>query len=117
MSPPEEFENNYLLSDGYRSTSYSLTHKFCGGAGNSLLEALEGQEKNDIGYRSGYFDGYVNGVADFSGNVLWCPPQNVKAGQLSKIVANYLRAHPERLHKGAETLVIEALSGPFPCKR
>ena len=85
--------------------------------GNSLLEALEGQEKNDIGYRSGYFDGYVNGVADFSGNVLWCPPQNVKAGQLSKIVANYLRAHPERLHKGAETLVIEALSGPFPCKR
>lgn len=85
--------------------------------GNSLLKALEGQDKDDLGYRSGYFDGYVKGVADLSVDVFWCPPHNVKGGQLPKIAAIYLRAHPESLHKGADTLVVEALKEPFPCEK
>jgi hypothetical protein len=85
--------------------------------GNKLMEALEGQEKNDTSYRSGYFDGYVQGVADASVGMLWCSPPNVKAGQLSKIVAKYLRAHPELLHNGAEKLVINALQEAFPCNK
>ncbi|WP_413479705.1 Rap1a/Tai family immunity protein [Vibrio hibernica] len=85
--------------------------------GHSLLKALEGQENDDIGYRSGYFDGYVAGVSDLSVDILWCPPQNVNQGQISKIVANYLKAHPESLHKNADLLVVDALKSPFPCKK
>ena len=84
--------------------------------GNSLIKALEGKKINDLGYRSGYFDGYVTGVSDLSINFLWCPPPGVSGGQLPKIVANYLEAHPERLHEGAGTLVVEAIKIPFPCK-
>ena len=40
VSPLEEWENNRLLSACYRSTSYSLTHKFCGGAEVPLGLAL-----------------------------------------------------------------------------
>jgi hypothetical protein len=85
--------------------------------GHSLLKALEGKEKDDLSYRSGFFDGYVVGVADISANILWCPPKNVSRGQISKIVASYLKSHPEKLHMAANSLVIDALKLPFPCKK
>ncbi len=85
--------------------------------GNRLLEALEGQKKDDISYRSGYFDGYVKGVADLSIDILWCPPRRVKGGQVPKIIAKYLEAHPERLHENADKLVIDALKIAFPCEK
>jgi len=82
--------------------------------GNRLIKTLGGDEN---GYRNGYFDGYVNGVGDLSYNVLWCPPQGVKRGQLSKIVEKYLKSHPELLHMSGSELVVNSLKEPFPCKK
>jgi hypothetical protein len=41
----------------------------------------------------------------------------VKGGKLRKIVAIYLKAHPELLHKGAEILVVDAFKETFPCSK
>jgi hypothetical protein len=85
--------------------------------GNDLLEKFEAKKDDDLGYRSGAYDGYVSGVADLSVDVLWCPPKSITGGQIKKIVAKYLKAHPEMLHKNADSLVINALKKPFPCKK
>jgi hypothetical protein len=43
------------------------------------------------------------------------PAGGVQAGQLSLVVVQFLRAHPERLYEGGARLVQEALNGAFPC--
>ena len=85
--------------------------------GNRLIEALDGHKENNRGYRAGYFDGYVMGVADTSSGILWCSSKNVTGGQVRKIVEKYLVSHPEELHKTADSLVVDALREPFPCKK
>ena len=84
--------------------------------GNRLLPALEDYDK-DVGYRGGFFDGYVTGVADTSIGKDFCPSPDVTAGQLPKIAAKYLKDHPERLHLDASRLVIDSLRAAFPCRR
>ena len=84
--------------------------------GHKLMDLLEEQEVSPTGYSSGYFDGYVSGIAEISVFTFWCPPDNVNLGQTARITANYLRAHPEYLHKDAYSLVVDALRAPFPCK-
>lgn len=90
---------------------------YSGWVGNDLLESFEAKKDDDLGYRSGFYDGYVSGVADLSVHVLWCPPKGITRGQTQKIVAKYLKAHPEMLHKNADYLVINAFKKPFPCKK
>jgi len=42
-------------------------------------------------------------------------PLKVTGGQVRLIVTEYLKKHPERLHKGASGLVMNALEEAFPC--
>jgi hypothetical protein len=44
------------------------------------------------------------------------PIEGVTAGQAIRIVTKYLNAHPERLHRDAHILVVEALREAFPCR-
>ena len=85
--------------------------------GNELFRTMEeAVDREDLGYQSGFFDGYVLGFADTTVNVLWCPPKSAQPSQISKVVANYLSQHPELLNDPAEVLVIDALSQHFPCQ-
>ena len=84
--------------------------------GNELFKTMkEAEDREDLGYQSGFFDGYVLGFADTTVNVLWCPPKSAQPSQISKIVASYLNQHSELLNDPAEVLVIDALSEHFPC--
>lgn len=83
--------------------------------GSSLVAAMEGRDRDDSGYRSGYFDGYVKGVADATVDRLWCPDPQVKGGQLPEIVANHLRANPSTWHLPGDVLVVNALRAAYPC--
>lgn len=85
--------------------------------GNALLGDLEAKNSDSLGYQSGLYDGYITGIADLSMYILWCPPDGITGGQIQKIVAKYLKSHPEMLHKNADSLVINGLKKPFPCKK
>jgi hypothetical protein len=86
--------------------------------GNRLVEAMNAYNnpQSEFSFRAGDFMGYVGGVADVTGGVLWCAPSNVQFGQLPSIVSKYLNNHPEIWHKPAHVLVINALRDAFPCK-
>lgn len=59
---------------------------------------------------------YITGVAESYKNTgLLCFPNSVTAGQLTAIVAKYVRANPEKWNKHANILTFEALSTPFAC--
>ena len=64
---------------------------------------------------------YIEGVSDTllaTQGLLPAPcyaAGEVQAGQLSLVVVQFLRAHPERLYEGGARLVQEALNGAFPC--
>ena len=45
--------------------------------GNELFRTMvEAEDREDLGYQSGFFDGYVLCFADTTVNVLWCPPKS-----------------------------------------
>lgn len=67
--------------------------------------------------------GYIQGASDVAGVMssqwglkLFCPQVGVNTGQLRLVVKNYLEEHPERLHFGAGSLVLDAFRQAFPCK-
>jgi len=55
------------------------------------------------------------GVPKPEGTASYCVPDDAAARQLAGVVAKYLRAHPEKLHLGAASIVWTALSQAFPC--
>jgi hypothetical protein len=61
--------------------------------------------------------GYVVGITDGSNfHGAMCVPSGVTRDQITDVVTNYLRAHPEgRDHSAAEQVLI-ALGQVFPCK-
>ena len=64
------------------------------------------------------FMSYVLGVFDTSNNIFWCIySSNINTAQVAKIVIKYINNNPEKLHLCAATLVINALSEAFPCKK
>lgn len=90
--------------------------------GNELAKEMVEYEKSDNDntvewYRSGEYSGYVTGVADSTNSISWCPPRNVIASQIIKVVSKYLNNNPESLHFSAKSLVEEALKESFPCKK
>jgi hypothetical protein len=67
--------------------------------------------------QSGFFLGYVAGIADsFRGSGL-CLPSDATYGQLAAITLKYLRNNPEEWNKDGSGLVYESLSAVFPCKK
>ena len=66
-----------------------------------------------------FFFGFVAGAQD-AGNWVgkappWCHRDHTQYAQISSIVANYLKAHPEQWDLGAGRLVVMALKGAYPC--
>jgi len=88
--------------------------------GSSILETCE----SEVWYNKGYCSGYIIGVSDTADTLaLWdgspvliCIPDGVTAGQLWKVVVKYLNENPEKLHFAADSLVLAALEGAFPCE-
>ncbi len=63
-----------------------------------------------------YGVGYVLGVADLGNGLLFCTP-SVTNKELTSIVLSYLFAHPDKLEKSADGLVVNALSAKWPCEK
>jgi len=68
-------------------------------------------------YLRGFLDGMVFGT--FIGKTdpnLFCTPEGgIAADQARKIVADYMKAHPEKLHLEAGALAANAMTAAFPC--
>jgi hypothetical protein len=50
---------------------------------------------------------------DFAGI---CLPDGVSLGQVARVLVQWLRQHPERLHEAKSLLVMAALKDAFPCQ-
>lgn len=62
--------------------------------------------------------GFIAGVIDHSTGSLTrviCLPTGVTIGQVMDVVVNYLDDHPERRHRAAEEIVVDAGYQAFPC--
>ena len=88
--------------------------------GNDLLltctensKRMDGMSHDD--FASGYCLGFVQGASLSSSDI--CVPQDVTAGQGTRVVLKYLQDHPEQLHENSATLVRRALKKAFPCSR
>ena len=82
-------------------------------SGKQLLVNCE----SGVDYAEGNCTGYISGVFDNSITInKQCLPQNATAGKRVKVVEEYLKEHPERLHTIASVLVQAAINEAFPCK-
>lgn len=81
-------------------------------SGNALLSDMQREDSSDYMFALGY----VAGAFDAFGGVTHCvTTSGVTQRQALLIAKKYLEAHPEELHKGADTLLLEAFKAAFPC--
>jgi hypothetical protein len=83
------------------------------GSGSTTADYVKAQRF--ISYMSGVVDGI--GLLSTTGmsTIRVCLPKSATIGQLSSIVMNYLRTHPETRRQAAATLVLAALLEAFAC--
>jgi len=100
--------------------------------GNTLLpqceDAVRIANDNTLGLDAdaSYCLGFITGIMTMTDEVQTANPKYAKlpcypdgtmtAGQAARVVTKYLNSHPEKLHRDAHILVIEALREAFPCK-
>lgn len=86
--------------------------------GRTLKAGLEGwySDESDDTVRDSSAFGYVIGVHDAMSGTLVCSGDDVTQGQVVEVVLRYLRSHPETLNKSADTVVVAALKGVWPCR-
>lgn len=99
--------------------------------GKWLYEAYQGWKKSQAGtgtpqnvLDSGYYMGYVTGIADAQAmriaagaKPVWCEPKGAQYAQYFDVVGRYLEAHPERRKRQRAVLVYEALRQAWPCPK
>lgn len=78
--------------------------------GNKLLADMQGNNTDQI-----YAIGYVVGVADAIRGVVYCPPSNVTAGQITDMVKNYMINTPAIRHNTGDRIVSHVLKTLWPC--
>ena len=61
------------------------------------------------------FTGYVRGVEDSMNGVRFCIPAQATSAQQVAFLTKYVKAHPDELHNGATTLIVQALQPAYPC--
>lgn len=67
-------------------------------------------------YRVGYCDGMVQGVSEALANQKhFCLPKDIRFPQLTRLVADYLEAHPEQRSLKASQAAYNALLSRYPC--
>jgi hypothetical protein len=89
--------------------------------GNELLSKCSEEADNR---HWGVCSGYISSASDVYETLLeWkevelrhCLPEGVRVRQLEQVVLKYLNEHPEKLHRAASGLVLNALYEAFPCK-
>lgn len=75
------------------------------------------QNTEDVDWSSvTYFQAYVSGVASAKRNDL-NTPAGAQVDQLCNISFQYLKQHPNKLHKPAADLIVEALKEAFPATK
>lgn len=109
--------NGYCLMTGNDLLkSCSATVKL---SDNIKLSAVEASNSSlCIGYLSGFTDSlqlstHLSGVPV---NNICLPSEGVSNEQLARVMAKWLKDHPEDLHKSVRIEVLNALSHVFPCK-
>lgn len=86
--------------------------------GNKLYDEYKHySSEGDVSFSTGLYIGYVKGVAEAGGDVMFCIPKGVQFGQIMDIVGQYLEQHPERRHMRALYIVTIALDKAFPCAK
>jgi len=88
------------------------------------LDSHEGINYSGLQYiEAGHCSGFIKGIMEFNrlyqlgSEPFFCLPENsIPNVQAIRIVVKYLRDHPERLHKNALFLVVDAFVEAFPCK-
>ncbi len=83
-------------------------------SGNQLKEQCN---KATGSYGRGVCHGYVAGINDAGGDILFCTPSNVTLGQITDMVIKYINENPAQLHNSADRIVISAISKDFPCNK
>lgn len=85
-------------------------------SGNQLLSNCEENGVNRS-FCLGFIRGVVNGAAMIQNEQrpLLCVPSGVTVGQLTDIVVQGLRIHPESRHMDAGFLSLIAVAAAFPC--
>lgn len=80
--------------------------------GNKLLTQIKGDAMDYV-----HANGYVIGVYDSLHSIVFCPPNNVTAGQVTDMVKNYLEANPDQRHLSADRHVAKVLGRAWPCAK
>ena len=61
------------------------------------------------------FIAYIRGVEDSMNGVRFCITAGASSAQQVAFIVKYIKAHPEELHNGATTLIVQALQPAYPC--
>lgn len=80
--------------------------------GNTLLSRIESVEP----IHRTYAIAYISGAADAAHGIVYCPPENVTAGQLVDMVRKFLVNAPELRAHTADRIVHAVIKTAFPCK-
>ena len=63
------------------------------------------------------FIAYIRGVEDSMNGVRFCITAQTSSAQQVAFIVKYVKGHPEELHNGATTLIVQALQPVYPCVR
>lgn len=80
-------------------------------SGNELLTKINGDTYDRL-----HAIGYIQGAVDAYSGIMFCPPANVTAGQITDMIKNYLNNTPAIRHRAADVIVADALQPVWPCK-
>jgi len=81
-------------------------------SGNTLLSRMNGDANERIQAL-----GYIQGVSDAYVRIVFCPPENVTAGQLYDMMKNYLTNNPVSRNRTADAIIAEAFGQVWPCAK
>lgn len=101
-----------LILVGMQSPAYAyyITDK-------DLVDGIEAVKKHESNFDSGFYAGFISGVADTGDGVVFCIPPTVSAEQLSDTVIKHYAADPNKKYESAYRLVKSALVRAFPCNK
>jgi hypothetical protein len=87
--------------------------------GKILKVGLEGwfSTDSDETVRDSIAFGYVIGVHDALSGTLVCSGDDVTQGLVVQAVLQYMRSNPDSLGSSADTVVVTALKGVWPCRK
>jgi hypothetical protein len=98
--------------------------------GSNVVEKCKNLDDGDPTFSKGFCAGFVSGVMDgivymevrrvksiSEVRLPYCLPEQVNNGQIIAVFVKYLKANPEQWHEPAAVLLVDSLSGAFPCHK